>query len=349
MIDTPVRGRLPVFVVLPPRTLLLDVAGPLDVLRRANMVQDRIQFDVRYIGPTKSVVSSIGLELTGIDRLPRAGTLPANAIVVIAGSVDEIMRTAAHARGSAARDDRDDDSEAEAEAEEAIVEWLRASIQPDHLLVSICSGALLAARAGLLDGYACTTHYVNCAELAEIAPRARVLENRLYVEDRQRLTSAGVTAGIDLMLHLVSRLVDHACALAIARYLVVYVRRGGSDPQLSPWLEGRNHLHPAIHRVQDAVTEDPARDWTLDALARVAGASARHLSRLFNEHAGMSITDYRNRLRVALARELLGHTRLDMEHVAERAGFGSPRQLRRAWRQCYGTPPKDARAKSLPG
>jgi transcriptional regulator GlxA family with amidase domain len=389
-------GRVPVFVVLPPRTLLLDVAGPLDVLRRANMVQQRITFDVRYIGPARSVVSSIGLELTGIHPLPRAGTLPADAIVVIAGSVDEIMRTAndritwasARAgriagttlmgraaatrgddgrrraddrRGTAGRqgaDDRrgpgerggvgdsrgaDDSRRADDRDDEAIVEWLRASIRPEHLLVSICSGALLAARAGLLDGYACTTHYVNCADLAGIAPHARVLENRLYVEDRQRLTSAGVTAGIDLMLHIVSRFVDHACALAVARYLVVYMRRGGADPQLSPWLEGRNHLHPAIHRVQDAVAADPARDWTLGSLARIAGASSRHLSRLFNEHAGMSITEYRNRLRVALARELLGHTRLDMEHVAERAGFASPRQLRRAWRQFYPTPPRQAR------
>jgi transcriptional regulator GlxA family with amidase domain len=92
--DRPSRNRVPVFVVLPPRTLLLDVAGPLDVLRRANMVQDRIQFEVRYAGPARSVVSSIGLELAGIRPLPRTGTLPANAVVVIAGSVDQIMRTA---------------------------------------------------------------------------------------------------------------------------------------------------------------------------------------------------------------------------------------------------------------
>jgi transcriptional regulator GlxA family with amidase domain len=371
MIDHPERGRdrsrLPVYVVVPPRTLLLDVAGPLDVLRRANMVQDRLRFDVHYIGASSSVISSIGLKLADIDPLPRPGALPANAMVVIAGSVDEIMpampvqvapavpvapATSAARDGRAARSrtkpsrpqppdraDRDDKA-----AEAKIVEWLRASIEPDHLLVSICSGALLAARAGLLDGYACTTHYVSCAELAAIAPHARVLENRLYVEDRQRFSSAGVTAGIDLMLHIVSRLVDHACALAVARYLVVYLRRSGADPQLSPWLEGRNHVHPAIHRVQDAVAADPAREWTLTSLARLAGASSRHLSRLFNEHAGMSITDYRNRLRVALAREMLGHTRLDMEHVAERAGFASPRQLRRAWRQFYATPPKQARA-----
>jgi transcriptional regulator GlxA family with amidase domain len=263
-------------------------------------------------------------------------------MVLLVGSVDEIMPAAHHGvrrpvspRPSTHAADRDD--------EQAIVDWLREAIQPRNLLVSICDGALLAARAGLLDGYACTTHYSNCADLAALAPKARVLENRLYVEDGQRFTSAGVTAGIDLMLHVVSQLVDHACALAVARYLVVYLRRAGADPQLSPWLEGRNHLHPAIHRVQDAVAADPAREWTLTALADVAGTSGRHLSRLFNGHAGMSLADYRNRLRVALARELLGQTQLDMERVAERAGFASTRQLRRAWRQFYDTPPKAAR------
>jgi transcriptional regulator GlxA family with amidase domain len=202
----------------------------------------------------------------------------------------------------------------------------------------------MAGRAGLLDGYNCTTHYSCCEELAALAPKARVLENRLYVEDGERYSSAGITAGLDLMLHIVGRLTDESCTAAIARYLVVYLRRSGADPQLSPWLEGRNHIHPAVHAVQDAITRDPAKPWNLNRLARIAGASNRHLSRLFQEHAGMNITDYRNRLRVALARQLLSQTRLDIEQVAERAGFGSTRQLRRAWRRLYGTTPKHERA-----
>ena len=95
-----------------------------------------------------------------------------------------------------------------------------------------------------------------------------MLENRLYVEDGERYSSAGVTAGVDLMLHIVGQLTDLALAVAIARYMVVYLRRSGSDPQLSPWLEGRNHIHPAVHRVQDAITADPAKAWSL----RVNGA-----------------------------------------------------------------------------
>jgi transcriptional regulator GlxA family with amidase domain len=144
-------------------------------------------------------------------------------------------------------------------------------------------------------------------------------------------------------VYVVSQFVGHSCTAAIARYLVVYLRRSGSDPRLSPWLEGRNHIHPAVHRVQDAIATEPTKSWTRAELARIAGASSRHLSRVFHEHAGMSIADYKNRLRVALARELISQTSLDMERVAERAGFESTRQLRRAWRRFYPTAPREAR------
>ena len=320
--------RVPVCVVVPPRALLLDVAGPIEVLRRANLIQNAVQFDVSYASATRSLRTSIGLDIAGLGALPRR--LPDDAIVVVAGNVDRMI-------------DGGERSDADAQHESHIVAWLRAAIRPGHRLVTICSGALLAAQAGLLDGYACTTHFLSCEQLAAIAPAARVLENRLYVEDGDRLSSAGVTAGIDLMLHLVAQTVDHACALAVARYLVVYLRRSGSDPQLSPWLEGRNHIHPAVHRVQDAIAGDPTRPWPASQLARIAGASARHLSRLFYEHAGMHIADYRNRLRAALARELISQTRLDMEHVAERAGFSSTRQLRRVWRNLHETTPRAER------
>jgi len=320
--------RIDVYVVLPPRTLLLDVAGPVEVLRRANLIQGMVRFHVRYVAPTRTLRTSIGLDVSGIEPLPRQ--IAEDAMVVIGGNADTLLD------GSIAQP-------ADALHEAKIVDWLRTAIHPGHRLITICSGALLAARAGLLDGYTCTTHFLRCEELATLAPHARVLENRLYVEDRDRLSSAGVTAGIDLMLHVVAQLTDHACALAVARYLVVYLRRSGSDPQLSPWLEGRNHIHPSVHRVQDAIASDPARPWPARRLAQIAGTSPRHLSRLFQEHVGMHLADYRNRLRGALARELIGQTRLDMERVAERAGFASARQLRRVWQKLYSSPPRAAR------
>ena len=325
--------RIQIYAVLPPRLLLLDVAGPLEVLRRANQEQSAVHFEVHYIGPSSSLLTSIGISLAGIEPLPE--TMVDGAMVVLAGDVDEMMPKAQSSSSKSKQD---------IAAEQAIVEWLRRAVRPGHKLISICSGALMAGRAGLLDGYNCTTHYSCCEELAVLAPKAKVLANRLYVEDGERYSSAGITTGLDLMLHVVGRLTDEACTAAIARYLVVYLRRSGADPQLSPWLEGRNHIHPAVHAVQDAIARHPAKPWTLNRLAPIAGASNRHLSRLFREHAGMNITEYRNRLRVALAHQLLSQTRLDIEQVAERAGFGSTRQLRRAWRRQYGTTPKQSRA-----
>jgi len=320
--------RIPVYVVLPARTLLLDVAGPIEALRKANHLQSDVAFDVRYVGALPELTSSIGLRITGIGLLP--DTVEPDAMIVLSGSTDEPL-------------DAGRPVEEAEEGTEEVVAWLRRVVKPGIRLVCICSGALLAARAGLMDGVACTTHFTNCEDLQQLAPAARGLENRLYVEDGERYSSAGITAGIDLMLHIIGQLTSPATAAAVARFLVVYLRRAGTDPQLSPWLEGRNHIHPAVHRVQDAITADPAREWSLEALAQLAFASPRHLSRLFNEHAGMSIPDYLNRLRVALAQQLLTETRLDMERVAERAGFASSRQLRRAWGRINSTPPSAVR------
>jgi transcriptional regulator GlxA family with amidase domain len=324
MMSTEPRN-IDVWVVLPARVLLLDIAGPMEVLRRANVEQSAIRFQVHYVGASSRAMSSVGIPLSDIEALP--ASLPEEALIIVPGAADKIAFA-------------EDVGEAAVRQEErVIVEWLRKCVQPGHTLMTICSGALLAARAGLLDGYSCTTHHAECGELAALAPRAKVLENRLFVIDGKRYTSAGVTAGLDLMLNVVSSLTGHACALAIARHLVLYLRREGADPQISPWLAGRNHLHPAVHRVQDAIIANPTEDWTLTRLAKIANTSSRHLSRLFNEHAGMNITAYINSLRVALAHQLLTSSRLDMERVAERTGFASSRQLRRAWRRSYDTPP----------
>jgi transcriptional regulator GlxA family with amidase domain len=294
-------------------------------------VQNEIYFRVRCVGVTRSISSSIGIDLHSIEPLP--GSLPDDAIVIVFGNVDQLPSDWGH------RIDHeicDQDSA-------TIVRWLQDTIRPTHTLVGICSGSLYFGRAGLLDGRSCTTHHADCAVLSRVAPKARVIEDRLFVQDGNIYTSAGITAGIDLMLYFVSRLIGPACTVAIARHLVVYIRRTGSDPQASPWLEGRNHIHPAVHRVQDAIAGDPTHPWSRRQLARIAGASDRHLSRLFHQQVGMPIVDYCNRLRVALARELLLQTELDMENIAERAGFSSTRQFRRAWQRVYSVSPSDAR------
>ncbi len=320
----------PVYLLAMPNALLLDIAAPAEALRIANHQQDEIRFELHYVGTQPTVATSIGLRLSPLDVLP--ASVPDNAWLVVTGTVEKPLPVPP-----------DDTSIPTSDAEAHAIAWLRRTVRPTHQLACICTGSLLAARAGLLDTLACTTHHGSCDELRSLAPGARVADNRLYVRDGNVWTSAGVTAGLDLMLTLIADATTPLCAAAVARQMVVYARRAGADPQLSPWLEGRNHLHPALHRVQDAVAADPAHDWTLAAMADIACTSERHVTRLFREHAGVAPIDYLHRLRIALAREMLGNSHLDLEHIAQRAGFGSSRHLRRVWHKFDALPPSRAR------
>jgi transcriptional regulator GlxA family with amidase domain len=317
----------PVLFVLLPNVLMLDLAGPAEVLRVATQHADGLAFDLQYVSPTAAVQSSIGLPLAGLAPLPER--LAPGTLVVLLGSTSPVTAP---------------QQQAFDQASEVLTEWLQRVFAPSgERLLCVCAGALSAARAGLLDGRQCTTHHALCATLQALAPRAKVLDNRLYVTDGRVSTSAGITAGVDLMLHLLGELGGPQLACSVAREMVVYMRRGGADPQLSPWLSGRNHLHPALHRLQDALAANPAGDWNLDGMAQIACTSGRHLGRLFHEHVGTSPLDYLHGLRVGLARELLAQSTLDMESVAQRAGFGSARHLRRVWGKFEAAPPSQSR------
>lgn len=320
----PARRQIKILVVLSPRVLLLDLAGPLEVLRVANNLQDEVVFEISYVAPNPTIACSIGLGLTGASCLP--DRIEEDVSVLLLGRAAKSFAPWADPVG-----DQD--------AEQRLIIWLRRTILPTHRLIMVCEGTLLAAKAGLLAGYACTTHYEACETLAALEPSAKVLTNRLFVEDRTRVSSAGVTAGIDLMLHLVARWCGPDVVMKVARILVVYIRRGPNDPQLSPWLEGRNHLHQVVHRAQDAIAANPAHDWSLDELGQLAGASARNLSRLFMTHTGMTVMMAINHTRLTVVQTLLAQTDLTMEQVAERAGFASARHMRRVWGQSYPNTP----------
>lgn len=297
-----------VFFVLPPGFLLLDFAGPAEAFRIAQKLGADIR--LRFIAGKPSVASSIGVDLAGIEPLP--GKVPDGALVVITGAVRE---------GVSVRE----------ESDPTLCRWLAGGFDPERNRVAcICSGALLAARAGILDGRRCTTHHSLTEELARLAPSARVEENRIFVEDGPVFTSAGIMAGVDLALHLVADIAGDRLAMDVAREMVVYLRRSGEDAQLSPWLSYRNHLHPAVHRVQDIIAHDPARSWPVASLAARVHVSPRHLTRLFHDQAGISIVAYQQELRVALAKnELRGGQTVD--NAAQIAGFESARSLRRLW------------------
>lgn len=300
--------------------MLLDFAGTSETLRVA--ADFGAPFRIHHVGPADQPRTSLGLSLGGVQPLPDA--LPRGAIVVVPGverSARDYLRPEAH-RAAA---------------------WLASVVGPEQLLCTVCSGAFLAAQAGLLVDHTCTTHHTLTSRLAHEHPGLHVVENRIFVRDRNVLTSAGVTAGVDLALHLVSELAGPLVALETARLLVLYARRAGGDPQLSPWLLHRNHIDPRVHEAQDLVVRDPAHGWTVPELAVRVHSSPRHLDRLFQAYAGIAPLAYLRKIRAALARQLLGDPGASVERVAETVGFSSAEQLRRALRRFERVRPIDVR------
>ena len=326
-----------ILFIVAPHSLLLDLAGPAEAFRMANMqLQKRggpAQFKLRFSAASAQAISSVGLVVAGLEPLP--SDLPEPTWVLLLGQPSAVLNARPVAKQSA-------DSKATAH-------WLAHSLptllaQNDaHKLVTICAGSLIAARAGLIGTRRCTTHHELLDHLRAAAPAAQVVDNRVFVLDGSLASSAGVTAGIDLALHLIAQTCGDACAAAVAKDMVVYLRRSQNDPELSPLLAHRHHLHPAVHRVQDAVSADSARDWTMTLLAATACVTERHLLRLFSTHTSVSPLNYVRAIRLERARQSLKRGD-SVSRAAQDAGFNSDLQLRRAWKQRYGDTPSAGRA-----
>ncbi|MGA4838538.1 GlxA family transcriptional regulator [Streptomyces sp. G45] len=225
----------------------------------------------------------------------------------------------------------------------ALVDWLRAHGPRAKRLVSVCTGAILLARAGLLDGRRATTHWAYCDTLARDHPAVEVDPDPIYVRDGNLATSAGVTAGIDLALALVEEDLGRDMALTIARYLVVFLRRPGNQAQFSAQLAAQTAQREPLREVQQWITEHPGDDLSVERLAARARLSPRHFARAFQAETGMTPGRYVDRVRVEHARRLLEDTSRGVEEVSRACGYGTPETMRRAFLKALGTSPAEYR------
>ena len=332
---TPLAPRIghviDVLFVIAPDSLLLDIAGPAEAFRLANLHRDRggesPRYRLRFVGSECSVASSVGLSLAALEPLPETLEAPSWVVVVGQPKAQVDQRTPAIAT-------------IEAWLARTLAKPLRTKGSP-HRLVTICSGTLLAARAGLLTNRQCTTHHELLEALHALAPDAHVVDDCVYLADGPIASSAGITAGIDLALHLIAQDCGEALAVTVARDMVVYVRRSPLDAELSPFLAHRRHLHPVVHRVQDSLAADTKRNWDMTTLADMAHVSERHLLRLFREHASISPLEFLSTIRLERAKKSLERG-ASVTLAADAAGFQSALQLRRAWRRQWGGSPRDA-------
>ncbi|MFM2058010.1 MAG: hypothetical protein RLY71_2395 [Pseudomonadota bacterium] len=318
------------FLVLPD-SLLLDLAGPAEAFRLANQHlrrQGRAEaFRLRYAGPQPTVAASVGVQLAALEPLPEVFSAP--TWVVLLGRPGDAPAVVRHqgawleARDWLAR------QLGPALLPRAPAAEPTGQAGPELRLLTICTGALLAADAGLVGPRHITTHHELLDDLATMAPAACVAHDCVFVEDGPLLSSAGITAGIDLALHGIAQVCGDAVAAAVAQVMVVFTRRAGRTPQRSALLQFRDHLHPALHRVQDAICAEPARSWDAQRLAEVAHVTPRHLGRLFQAQTGLSPRDYLERIRLAVAEQALARG-AGPEAAARAAGFSGPRQWRAA-------------------
>jgi transcriptional regulator GlxA family with amidase domain len=319
-----------VLFVVAPHSLLLDIAGPAEAFRLVNTRQAEQgkgpHFRLRFTGSASSTPTSVGLPIA-LEPLP--DTFATTTWVVIVGQPTvHVQRTTPDVI--------------------AISHWLSRVMRPrlaaadsaDRLL-TICSGTLLAARAGLLNGRSCTTHHHMLELLKSCAPRVSVVSNRVFVVDGRVASTAGITAGIDLALHLIAEECGEAMALNVAEDMVVYLRRSARDTELSPYLRHRRHSAAAVHRVQEAICAAPEREWSMPAMAAIGHVTERHLLRLFVQHCGVSPLDFLRSIRLERARQLIERG-ASIAQAAETSGYSSSLHLRRAWKRQWGGSPRNA-------
>lgn len=321
-------GALPHHVVMLayPDAQLLDIAGPLEVFARAaRWLHDHapfaspsytVEITAAKAGPVRM---SNGLEVTApraYDEVERLDTL------LISGGVG--FRAPA--------------------GDERLLEWLRAQSTRVRRIGSVCTGAMVLAAAGLLSGRRATTHWAYCDELSAMAPDCEVDSNALYICSDNVMTSAGVTAGMDLALAIVEEDWGKATALAVAQELVIYRKRPGGQGQFSRYLEAERR-DDRFGKVQIWMLEHLAEDLSVERLADQAGMSERHFSREFKERIGVSPAKYVLLLRVEEARRRLESGSASLKVVARDCGFADEQNLRRAFRKMVGVLPNEYRAR----
>jgi len=306
-----------VWFLVVPRTGLLDIAGPWEVLGHANDVLGRRAYEPALYGPSPpAVTTGYGLVVAGVRPLPRAGgRLP--DIAIVAGAPVRPLP------GEQPR----------------LVSWLRRAAPRIPTVVSICTGAFVLGAAGALDGRRATTHWMFLDELRARFPAARVVDEGIFVKDRGVWTSAGVTAGIDLMLALVEEDHGRRVAMAVARRLVLFLRRSGHQAQFSSALRRQESEPPRLRDIAAFVVEHIDEPLPVERIAVAAGMSPRSLARWCRAHLGESPAELVRRLRIDEARRLLEETSLPLKDVTARTGLGDASTMWRVFTRRLGVTP----------
>ncbi|HEY4277305.1 MAG TPA: GlxA family transcriptional regulator [Conexibacter sp.] len=307
-----------VLIVLFDGVQSLDVTGPLEVFAGA---ATHPACQPRYAVSTASLGGALVRTTSGLQLVPDAALEHARTpdTVIVPGG-----------NGAHAGDPR-------------LIAWLQRRAPRCGRVVSVCTGAYLLADAGLLDGRRATTHWARCNELARRHPQVEVDPDPIWLRDGDVYTSAGVTSGIDLALALVEQDVGRDVALAVARHLVVFLRRPGGQAQFSAQLAAQVAERQPLRELQQWIADHPGDDLSVESLAARAHLSPRQFARAFAAEVGVTPGRYVDQVRLETARRRLEEGSDGVEAVARTCGYGTAESMRRAFVRALGVAPAEYR------
>ncbi|GGC67252.1 GlxA family transcriptional regulator [Undibacterium terreum] len=304
-----------------PGVQALDVSGPLDVFSEANrFLTQEHQYRLELLGTERGLMScSNGMPIAAHRHYSEA--VESFDLLLVAGGPE------------LPRQPRD----------EALSAWLQAAARRSKRHGSICNGAFLLGHAGLLEGKRVTTHWNDVAALARMFPQATVDGDRIYLQDGDLFTSAGVTAGIDLSLYLLSADCGAEVSLHVAKRLVVFTQRRGGQSQFSPYLTPYVEEGSPVSTVQQYVLAHLEQELSVESLAAIASMSPRNFARVFVRDARMTPAEFIESARLDEARVLLESTPDPLKRVAHRCGFSNVNQMRSVFVKRLGVTAKQYR------
>jgi transcriptional regulator GlxA family with amidase domain len=310
-----------------PDCLLLDVTGPMQMFAGANTELRRQAYELLILGPKRGPLrTSSGISIVadrGIGDFARRRLGKSDTVIAAGGNIG-IDRALESGR---------------------IGGFVKQAFLRGARIASVCSGTLLLAAAGVLDGRRAATHWSSVDRLRRLRPQVDVDDEAIYVRDGNVWTSAGVTAGMDLALAMIEDDFGRATALAIARNYVVFRVRPGGQRQYSSELAAQTVRDHRLSRLAEMIEQRPQQDWRTAVLAMEAGMSVRSLSRLFRRELNLSPAEYVERMRIDRARRDLLDTNASIKRVASRCGFGTLRRMDRAFARTISATPTEFRAR----
>ena len=310
-----------------PGVQMLDVSGPLDVFAEANRQHGHRVYRPLVIGTSRGpITSSSGVQILP-DRVIGVESDDDIDTLLVAGT-PEAANTVFSAR---------------------LVSWLGEASRRCKRYGSVCSGALLLAKTGLLDGRHVTTHWAVADHLASAHPKVIVNKDAIHVRDGRTRTAAGVTAGMDLALSLVDEDLGRDVATKVAGQLVMYFKRPGGQMQFSRAGHAAPVGRSALQEIQRWVAANPAGRHDVASLAKRMDLSPRHFARLFRTEVGMTPASWVEAARISAARTLLEQGRGVLKQVAARSGFTDANTFRRAFMRHAGVSPAEYRKRYVDG